>query len=86
MCYDWRFFITNYWLNYGIYEFKEESTSIYGNKDYVIDEGTYYLRYGKENTIDKGKYINVWKNIDGEWKIYSNIWNTNLPIETPKVE
>lgn len=74
------------WVNYGIYEFKEESTSLYGNKDYVIDEGTYYLRYGKENTIDKGKYINVWKNIDGEWKIYSNIWNTNLPIETPKVE
>ena len=70
------------WVNYGIYEFKESTTSAYGNKDYVIDEGTYYLRYGKENTIDKGKYINIWKNINGEWKIYSNIWNTNLPMET----
>ncbi|MGL2964619.1 YybH family protein [Flavobacterium sp. RSB2_4_14] len=74
------------WVNYGIYEFKEESTSLYGSKDYIIDEGTYYLRYGKENTIDKGKYINVWKNSNGEWKIYSNIWNTNLPIETLKLK
>ena len=70
------------WVNYGIYEFKESTTSSYGNENYVIDEGTYYLRYGKENTIDKGKYINIWKNINGEWKIYSNIWNTNLPMET----
>jgi ketosteroid isomerase-like protein len=69
------------WVNYGIYEFKEETISFYGNEDYLIDEGSYYLRYGAENTIDKGKYINIWKNIEGEWKIYSNIWNTNLPIE-----
>ena len=69
------------WVNYGIYEFKEMSTSFYGNQDYLIDEGTYYLRFGEERTIDKGKYINIWKNVNGEWKIYSNIWNTNLPIE-----
>ena len=74
------------WVNYGIDEFKEESTSLYGNKDFVIDEGTFYLRYGSENTIDKGKYINIWKNINGEWKIYSNIWNTNLPIEASNME
>lgn len=67
------------WVNYGIYEFNEVSTSFYGNEDYLIDEGTYYLRYGAENTVDKGKYINIWKNINGEWKIYSNIWNTDLP-------
>lgn len=69
------------WVNYGIYEFKEETTLFYGNEDYLIDEGTYYLRYGVENIIDKGKYINIWKNDNGEWKLYSNIWNTNLPVE-----
>lgn len=69
------------WVNYGIYEFKEVSTSIYGNEEYLIDEGNYHLRYGDDNVIDKGKYINIWKNVNGEWKIYSNIWNTNLPIE-----
>ena len=67
------------WVSYGIIEFKEESTAFYGNNSYVIDEGNYYLRYGEEEVIDEGKYINIWKNIDGEWKLYSNIWNTNLP-------
>ncbi|NND08693.1 MAG: nuclear transport factor 2 family protein [Saprospiraceae bacterium] len=74
------------WVNYEIFEFVEETTHFYGNKDYLIDEGTYYLRYGDENTIDKGKYINIWKNENGEWKMYSNIWNTSLPIELSENE
>ena len=69
------------WVNYGIHEFEEMSTSIYGDQNYLIDEGTYYLQYGEENITDKGKYINIWKNADGEWKICSNIWNTSLPME-----
>ena len=68
------------WVNYGIVEFNETSTFFYGNEEYLIDEGTYYLRYGNENTIDSGKYINIWKNEDGEWKIFSNIWNSSLPL------
>ena len=66
------------WVNYGIKEFIEETTSFYGCEDYLIDEGTYSLIYGDDNTVDKGKYINIWKKEDGEWKIFSNIWNTNL--------
>lgn len=68
------------WVNYGIKEFREESAYFYGNKDLLIDEGTYYLLYGEENTIDKGKYINIWKMEKGEWKILSNIWNTSMPL------
>jgi ketosteroid isomerase-like protein len=67
------------WVNYGIYEFKETSTFLYGTKDYLIDEGTYYLAYGEERTVDSGKYITIWKNDGGTWKIYSNIWNSSLP-------
>lgn len=67
------------WVNYGIHAFTETSTAFYGNEQYLIDEGTYSLRYGDENTIDEGKYINIWKNSGGEWKLYSNIWNTSLP-------
>lgn len=74
------------WVNYGIHEFKEVSTSFYGNEDYLIDEGNYHLLYGEDNVIDKGKYINIWKNDNGKWKIYSNIWNTNVPFETEESE
>ncbi len=66
------------WINFGISEAKETSTVFYGNKDYLIDEGTYIFIYGEDKTIDKGKYINIWKMEDGEWKIESNIWNSSL--------
>ncbi len=72
------------WLSYGIKEFVEETTALYGNEDFIIDEGTYFLRYGDENIIDKGKYINIWKKENGKWKLSSNIWNTNLPVTSTK--
>jgi len=76
--------VNSEWVNYGIKEFSEESTSFYGNEDYLIDEGKYYLRYGENDIIDKGKYINIWKKENGDWKIYSNIWNTSLPAAPTK--
>lgn len=67
------------WVNYGIKEAVEKTTAFYGTEEYLIDEGTYYMVFGEENTVDKGKYINIWKQEDGEWKLYSNIWNSNQP-------
>ena len=69
------------WVSYGIHEFTEVSTSFYGNEEYLIDEGTYRLRYGEDNIIDEGKYVNIWENVNGTWKICSNIWNTSIPFE-----
>jgi hypothetical protein len=34
---------------------------------------------GKGHVIDKGKYVEIWKKENGEWKIYADIWNTSLP-------
>jgi ketosteroid isomerase-like protein len=76
--------VNSQYLKLDIKEFREETTAFYGNEDYLIDEGNYYFRYGKDNTIDKGKYLNVWKMEDGDWKIYSNIWNSNMPATPTK--
>lgn len=27
--------------------------------------------------VDAGKYIVVWKRVDGEWKLHRDIWNSN---------
>lgn len=45
-------------LKIGVTEFHEETTHFYGNAEYVIDEGTYFLRYG-QGEIERGKYVNV---------------------------
>lgn len=64
------------WVSYDIHEFVETSSFFYGTEEYLIDEGTYYMTYGKDSIEDTGKYINIWKSVNGEWKIKSNIWNS----------
>ena len=67
------------YVQFGITEFREETTALYGNEDNLIEEGKYSMTYGKEGTVEKGKYINIWKNEDGSWKVHSNIWNSSMP-------
>ena len=72
------------YINFGIKEFREETTALYGSQDYLINEGNYSMTYGKDNTVDKGKFINIWKHVGNDWKLYSNIWNTNAPLPPTK--
>jgi ketosteroid isomerase-like protein len=71
------------WVNYGIYEFVEVSRNCYGSEECLVDEGSYFLRYGDEQIRETGDYINIWKKVRGEWKIYSNIWNAS-PAAQPE--
>jgi ketosteroid isomerase-like protein len=72
------------YLKYGIKKFHDETTSLYGNEDNLIEEGTYFMGDDKGNTIDKGKYIDVWRKINGDWKIYSNMFNSSIPATPAK--
>jgi ketosteroid isomerase-like protein len=53
--------------------------SVYGNADLVVEDGTYNFPDGKGGSVDKGKFIALWKQEDGKWKLYREIWNTDLP-------
>jgi ketosteroid isomerase-like protein len=64
------------YLGYGIKEFTETTTHFYGDQNYLIDGGTYFMRYG-EDVAEEGKYLNVWKQVDGEWRVCANMWNSN---------
>ncbi len=76
--------LTKQYIEYGITEFREESTDFYGGGDILIDQGNYLMVYGKDKTRETGKYVNIWKKEGGTWKIYSNIWNTNTPATPAK--
>jgi ketosteroid isomerase-like protein len=54
--------------------------NIYGNTDLVVEDGTYNFPDGKGGNVDKGKFIAIWKQEDGKWKLYREIWNTDLPL------
>ena len=71
--------VNNEWVNYDFKEFREVSTAFYGNEEFLVDEGNYFLRFGADDIIDKGHYINIWKQENGEWKMFTNMWNSSLP-------
>lgn len=63
-------------------EFKVETTLLYGNPENLIEEGQFIIGDGKGTTFDKGKYICIWRKVGGEWKCYSDIWNSDRPLTT----
>jgi ketosteroid isomerase-like protein len=69
--------LTRQYIESGVTEFREATTDFYGNEELLIDQGSYVMVYGREKTVERGKYLNVWKKEGGTWKIYSNIWNTD---------
>jgi len=76
--------LTAQYLTFGITEFREETTAFYGNQDLLIDEGTYVMVYDKGKKAEEGKHVNIWGKEAGEWKTYSNMWNSNAPSGADK--
>lgn len=71
-------------LKAGLTDFRETSTDFYGDAEYVADAGTYVATYGPDHVTERGKYLNVWQQVNGNWKIKSNMWNNDAPAATPK--
>jgi hypothetical protein len=67
------------YLKAGVADFREETVSFYGNAEVVVDEGTYTMTYGTPPVTERGKYLNVWRNVGGRWRIQTNIWNAAAP-------
>lgn len=55
--------------------------NFYGSSELVVEEGLYNFPDGKGGSFDKGKFIALWKQEGGKWKLYREIWNTDI---TPK--
>jgi len=72
------------YIGFGITAFSEETTNLYGSGGYLIDEGNYTMTYGKDSTVEKGKYINIWMLENKDWKLYANIWNSSMPAAPVK--
>ena len=58
-------------------ELKTIETRVAGDIGYRV--GTYTLSAPDGSQADKGKYIEVWRMVDGEWKISNDTWNSDLP-------
>lgn len=62
----------------GIKDFTFSTTDIVGDSEFLIETGNYEMKDGKNFLVDKGKYVVVWQQRNGEWKLYRDIGNTSL--------
>jgi len=58
-----------------------ETAELAGFGDTAIEEGRYTLSGPDGQALDHGKYVVIWRNEAGTWKLYQDIWNTSQPAE-----
>ena len=54
--------------------------NVYGTEDLIVEEGELTSFVG-DDAFEEEKYIVLWKKEDGKWKLFRDIFNSNLPSE-----
>ena len=81
--------IQNFWqgvMDMGIKSGKLETIEVGGIGKIAYEVGKYTLFAEGDQMLDQGKYIVIWKQVEGEWKLHRDIWNTSMPVSKPEVE
>ena len=74
--------IQTFWqavMDMGIKTAELETVELEGHGDTAIDIGRYTLGGDGGQVLDKGKYVVIWKQEGGQWKLHRDIWNTSMP-------
>ena len=65
----------------GIKKAKLETVEVEGMGDTACEVGKYTLFIEGEQVADSGKYVVIWKMVNGQWKLHRDIWNTSMPAQ-----
>ena len=57
---------------------KLETVEAEGSGDIAYEVGNYTLSGTAGKINDQGKYIVVWRKVDGHWKLHRDIFNSNV--------
>jgi uncharacterized protein (TIGR02246 family) len=74
--------ITKFWqgvIAAGLRDVKLETAEVEAQGDLAVETGRYTLLAPDGATVDRGKYLVVWKNERGAWKLRRDIWTTSQP-------
>jgi uncharacterized protein (TIGR02246 family) len=66
-------------LDMGVKGAKLEIVEVEDHGDTAIEVSTYELHGEEGQTLDRGKYIVIWKRQDGQWLLHRDIFNSSLP-------
>ncbi len=67
-------------MNSGISSIDLRTIGVWGTENLITEEGELSLFVG-DTEADQGKYMVLWKKDDGKWKLFRDIFNSNLPAE-----
>jgi uncharacterized protein (TIGR02246 family) len=66
-----------------VVSFNTEADMTMVRSDIAIEQGQYRVRDVRRGSdIEEGKYIHVWRNRGGEWKLYRVMYNTDVAPPT----
>ena len=63
----------------GLKRVKLETMEAEQSGNQIAEIGRYTLYGANDAQLDAGKYIVIWKQEGGQWKLHRDIWNTNTP-------
>ena len=74
--------IRTFWqgvMDLGLEDASLETIEVEAHGDTAIEVGRYRLLAAGGAVADSGKYVVVWKNDKGTWKLHRDIWTTSQP-------
>ena len=71
-------------INAGIAKIELKTNEVWGDENMLVSEDQWKLFIKDGTEVDHGKAIVIWKKEDGEWKLFRDIFNSDLPIPTSK--
>ena len=78
--------IQKFWqgvLDSGIKGATLKTVEVEGHGTLAHEVGQYELRDQAGKTLDKGKYVVIWKKVGAQWKLHRDIWTTSMPPAKP---
>ena len=66
-------------IRMGLRDFTFTTTDITGDNNFLIETGAYEIKDKNKTLVDRGSYVVVWKQQNGEWKLYRDAGVTSMP-------
>jgi ketosteroid isomerase-like protein len=67
----------------GMRHLKITTDEVMGGKDGVIETGKYEVIVEGGVSVEKGKFIVMWKEENGKWKMHRDVWNSDAAAPAP---
>ncbi|CAN5383586.1 hypothetical protein BH09BAC3_BH09BAC3_14050 [soil metagenome] len=67
----------------GIAKVTLKTLNVWGNSEYLTEEGELTLAIAGGQVVDQGKFLALWKKEDGKWKLFRDMYSSDLPVPAP---